>query len=93
MQSILNFISKKVPAISAEYKIERRMDRYNKAYYTITYADISMSPEIATGFKRMYHYAEISLVETGYGVRLSLKWETLQGGTNGVTIFNEFLEN
>lgn len=92
MQRVFEFIKSRIPAITDVYVIATRYDRAGKVYFTWTFADIEMPEDINTGFKRMYHFGEITPGENGFGVRLSLKWETLQGGQNGVIVFNEFCE-
>jgi hypothetical protein len=92
MQRVFEFIKEKIPAVADGYRTETRYDRAGKAYFTWTFVDIEMPGDINTGFKRMYHFAEITPGENGFGVRLSLRWVSLQGGENGVTIFNDFCE-
>ena len=86
------YIAKRIP-VSAEFKSEIKHDRHGVPFFRLTYADIQLPAEISTGFKRMYHSADISSVkEGGFSVVLYLRWETFQGGNNGVMIFNEFIE-
>ena len=93
MKSVIDFIMEKVPAISAEYKVEPRYDKCGLHYWLCQFADIELPSEMTTGFKRMWHSAVVRpMPPKGFGVELSLRWETIQGGKNGITIFNEFLE-
>ena len=93
MKFAAKYIAERIPAISTEYKSEIRYDRNNTPFFRLTYADIKMPSDINTGFKRMYHSADIHSVKGGgFSIVLSLRWETLQGGDNGVTIFNEYIE-
>ena len=93
MKFAAEYIAKHIPAISAEYKSEIKHDRHGTPFFRLTYSDIQMPAEISTGFKRMYHSADVFSVKGGgFSVVLSLRWETLQGGENGVAILNEFIE-
>ena len=93
MKSAVEYIAKRIPAVSTEYKSEIKHDRHGVPFFRLTYADIQLPAEINTGFKRMYHSADVSSVKGGgFSVVLSLRWEALQGGENGVTILNEFIE-
>lgn len=93
MKFAVEYIAKRIPAISTEYKSELRHDRNSTSFFRLTYKDIEMPSDIVTGFRRMYHSADIHPVNGGgFSVILSLRWETLQGGENGVTIFNEYIE-
>ena len=94
MKFAVEYIAKRIPAISPEYKREIRYDRHGIPFFRLTYKDIEMPSDIATGFRRMYHSADIhpSTSENRYAIILSLRWETLQGGENGVTILNEFIK-
>ena len=93
MKFAAEYIAKRIPAISTEYKSEIKHDRHGVPFFRLTYADIRLPAEISTGFKRMYHSADvISVKEGGFSIVLSLRWETHQGGENGVTILNEFIE-
>ena len=93
MKFAAEYIAKRIPAISTEYKSEIKHDRHGVPFFRLTYTDIKMPPDLNTGFKRMYHSADIFSVKGGgFSVTLSLRWETLQGGENGVTILNEFIE-
>ena len=92
MEKAVKYIAERIPAISTEYKSETRQGRNGKNFYRLTYKDIEMPSDIATGFRRMYHSADVWENEEGFSIVLSLKWETLQGGENGVTIFNEYIE-
>ena len=87
------YIATRVPAISSEYKSKIRTDRYGNPFFKLVYKDIEMPSDVATGFKRMYHSANIFEEENGkISIVLSLNWETFQGGMNGVTIFNEYVK-
>ena len=87
------YIAARVPAVSSEYKSKIRSDRYGNPFFNLMYKDIEMPSDIATGFKRMYHSANIFESENGeISIVLSLNWETFQGGSNGVTIFNEYVK-
>ena len=93
MKAAVEYIARKVPAVSSEYTVVLRTNsRYGKPFFKITYKDIEMPEDIASGFRRMYHSAEVLENEEGFSIVLSLRWETLQGGENGVTIFNEYIE-
>ena len=95
MKAAVEYITRKVPAISSEYTVVLRTNsRQGKPFFRLTYKDIEMPEDIASGFKRMYHSADIWENEgKGFSVILSLMWETFQGGKNGVTIFNEYIPN
>ena len=95
MKFAVEYIAKRIPAISTEYKSEIRHDRHGITFFRLTYKDIEMPSDIATGFRRMYHSADIQPSvkgKNGFSITISLKWETLQGGENGVTILNEYIE-
>ena len=93
MKFAAEYIAKRIPVISTEYKSEIKHDRHGVPFFRLTYRDIEMPSDIATGFRRMYHSADIHSVKgKGFSIVLSLRWETLQGGENGVTIFNEYIE-
>ena len=90
MKAAVEYIARKVPAVSSEYTVVLKTNsRYGKPFFKITYKDIEMPEDIASGFRRMYHSADVWENEEGFSVVLSLRWETFQGGENGVTIFNE----
>ena len=93
MKFAAEYIAKRIPAISTEYKSELKHGRNGTPFFRLTYADIQMPDDISTGFRRMYHSADVFSVNGGgFSIVLSLRWETLQGGNNGVTILNEFIE-
>ena len=92
MKFAAEYIAKRIPAISTEYKSEIKHDRHGTPFFRLTYSDISMPSDINTGFRRMYHSADVFSVKGGFSIVLSLRWETLHGGENGVTILNEFIE-
>lgn len=93
MKAALEYIARKVPAVSSECTVVLRTNsRYGKPFYKITYKDIEMPEDIGTGFRRMYHSADVWENEEGFSVVLSLKWETHQGWENGVTIFSELVK-
>ena len=93
MKRAIDFILGKAPAISAEYKVEPRYDKCGLHYWVYQFADIELPSEMTTEFKRMWHSAVVRpMPPKGFGVELSLRWETIQGGKNGITIFKNFLE-
>ena len=93
MKFAAEYIAKKIPAVGTEYTVEPRYDRHENLFFRLTYKDITMPSDIGTGFKRMYHSADVHVIKgVGFSIVLSLRWETLQGGENGVTILNEFIE-
>ena len=93
MKAAVEYIAKRIPAVSSEYTVVLRTNsRYGKPLYSITYKDIEMPSDISTGFRRMYHSADVLEEEEGFSITLSLRWETHQGGENGVTIFSEYIE-
>lgn len=94
MKFAAKYIAERIPAISAEYKSELRHDRNNVPFFRLTYKDIEMPSDISTGFRRMYHSADIHSAKgkKGFSITISLRWETFQGGENGVTIFSEYIE-
>lgn len=93
MKFAAEYIAKRIPAVGTEYTTEPRYDRHGNLFFRVTYKDITMPSDISTGFKRMYHSADVHAIKGGgFSIVLSLRWETLQGGENGVTIFNEYAE-
>ena len=92
MEKVFRFIKERIPAIADAYVVIPKRDRYGKEYFVWRFVDINMPKDINTGFSLMWHEAVIQEMNSGYSVQVCLRWETLQGGTNGVTIFNEYVE-
>lgn len=93
MKAALEYIARKVPAVSSEYTVVLRTNSYRgKPLYRVTYRDIAIPKNVVAAFKRMYYSADIMEEKEGFSVILSLRWEAHQGGENGVTIFSELVK-
>lgn len=93
MKAAVEYIARRVPEIGSECTVVLRTNSYHrKPLYRVTYKDIAIPKNIAMAFKRMYYSADIMEEKEGFSITLSLKWETFQGGYNGVTIFSEYIK-